>query len=31
LKRYNGLVSNTISIGQELYVHSVKNWLNIIA
>ncbi|MDB9993996.1 glucosaminidase domain-containing protein [Flavobacteriaceae bacterium] len=25
LKRYNGLVSNTISIGQELYVHSVKN------
>ena len=25
LKRYNGLVSNAISIGQELYVHSVKN------
>ena len=25
LKRYNGLISNTISIGQELYVHSVKN------
>jgi len=25
LKRYNGLVSNTINIGQELYVHSVKN------
>ena len=24
LKRYNGLVSNTISIGQELYIHSVK-------
>ena len=24
LKRYNGLVSNTINIGQELYVHSVK-------
>ena len=25
LKRYNGLISNAISIGQELYVHSVKN------
>ena len=25
LKRYNGLVSNALSIGQELYVHSVKN------
>lgn len=25
LKRYNGLVSNAISIGQKLYVHSVKN------
>ena len=25
LKKYNGLVSNAISIGQELYVHSVKN------
>ena len=25
LKRYNGLVSNAISIGQELYVYSVKN------
>ena len=25
LKKYNGLVSNAISIGQKLYVHSVKN------
>jgi LysM repeat protein len=25
LKEYNGLDSNTISIGQVLYLHSVKN------
>ena len=25
LKRYNGLDSNAIDIGQELYIHSVKN------
>jgi len=25
LKEYNGLTDNTISIGQELYLHSVKN------
>jgi flagellum-specific peptidoglycan hydrolase FlgJ len=24
LKKYNGLINNTISIGQELYIHSVK-------
>ena len=26
LKRYNGLDSNDINVGQELYIHSVKNW-----
>ena len=25
LKRYNGLDNNSIDIGQELYIHSVKN------
>ncbi|MBT3871435.1 MAG: LysM peptidoglycan-binding domain-containing protein, partial [Flavobacteriaceae bacterium] len=25
LKRYNGLDSNDINVGQELYIHSVKN------
>lgn len=25
LKRYNGLVSSAIDIGQELYIHSIKN------